>query len=401
MGPALQAASDQPEAAEPSSFPAPHLNGINHHSKSEHRSSGQLRRLKGHATDLSRLSAVRSGDAAQGARFIKEISGTVWSACRLLAGGDADARHVFSEVMAALTANRFARLGAYAGRGNLDTFVALTVRDLLAERMLRLLQSDQKQAWHAFEHLFGADIARLIRKRLPDSSEDARRDAYQDICLALIDDGYRRLRTYGGSGSFAGFVLRTVDRLLIDIVRSVARRRRVPAHVAKLSALDQEIFKLICWRGAPERPDVLADLLKGLIGRLPEAAEISATLARLRASGPLESSAFPKCVSADHLDDVASEGELSPEDHLIHADEDRRLAAAVEALTDAMNTLPAAERLYLTIALSGSRMPPAREIARLMQRPVEDIYKLKQRVLLRLREIASADSKIKTWRASV
>jgi hypothetical protein len=36
-----------------------------------------------------------------------------------------------------------------------------------------------------------------------------------------------------------------------------------------------------------------------------------------------------------------------------------------------------------------------------MQRPVEDVYKLKQRVLLKLREIASADSKIKTWRASV
>jgi RNA polymerase sigma factor (sigma-70 family) len=283
------------------------------------------------------LNAVRSGEPAHAARFIKEISGTVWSACRLLTGGEDDARHAFGEVMTALSANRFARLSAYAGRGMLDTFVALTVRDLIAERMLRLLQSDQMKAWHAFERLFEADIARLIRKRLPGFGEDARRDAYQDICLKLIDDDYRRLKAYGGSGSFAGFVLRTVDHLLIDLVRSVVGRRR-----------------------------------------------------------PL-----PKPVSVDDLGDMANDSELSPEESLIHADEDHRLTAAIEALTEAMNTLPAAERLYLAIVLGESRTPPAREIARLMQRPVEDIYKLKQRVLLKLREIVSADLKIKTWRASV
>ena len=290
-----------------------------------------------HAGDVARLSAVRSGDPVHTARFIKEISGTAWSACRLLTRGEDETRRAFSEVMAVVAADRFARLGAYAGRGTLDTFVALTVRDLLAERMLRLLQSDQKQAWRAFEHLFEADIQRLIRKRLPGSSEDARRDAYQDICVALIADEYRRLKAYGGSGSFAGFVLRTVDHLLIDLVRSVFGRRR-----------------------------------------------------------PL-----PKCVSVDHLDEIAADSELSPEESLIHADDDHRLAAAIAALTEAMNTLPAAERVYLAIALSGSHTPPAREIARLMQRPVDEIYKLKQRVLLKLREIASADSKIKTWRASV
>ena len=290
-----------------------------------------------HASDVARLRAVRSGDPAHAARFIKEISGTAWSACRLLTRGEDDTRRAFADVMAALAADRFARLGAYAGRGTLDTFVALTVRDLLAERMLRLLQSDQKQAWRAFEHLFEADIQRLIRKRLPASSEDTRRDAYQDICVALIADDYRRLKAYGGSGSFAGFVLRTVDHLLIDLVRSVFGRRRP----------------------------------------------------------------FPKCVSVDHLDDIAADGELSPEASLIHADDDHRLAGAIAALTEAMDTLAPAERVYLTIALGGSPTPPAREIARLMQRPVDEIYKLKQRVLSRLREIASADSKIKTWRASV
>jgi RNA polymerase sigma factor (sigma-70 family) len=239
--------------------------------------------------------------------------------------------------MAALTANRCARLGAYSGKGTLDTFVALSVRELLVERMLRLLQSDAKQAWQAFERLFESDIQRLIRKRFPGSGEDVHHDMYQDVCIALIEDDYRRLKAYGGSGSFAGFVLRTVDHLLIDFVRSVVGRR----------------------------------------------------------------SARPKCVSADHIEEVACANGLSPEEHVIEADENHRLAAAVEALSEAMKTLPAAERLYLRIALGGSSTPPAREIARLMGRPVEDIYKLKQRVLQRLREIIADDSKIKTWRASV
>ncbi len=334
MGPALQAASDEPEAAEQSSFPTPHLNSINHQNPREQRSRGLNARYAG---DVARLRAVRSGNAAQGARFIKEISGTVWSACRLLTREENDTRRAFAEIMAAITADRFARLGAYAGRSTLDTFIALTVRDLLAERMLRLLQSDQKQAWRAFEHLFEADIQRLIRKRLPASGEDARRDAYQDICVALIANEYRRLKAYGGSGSFAGFVLRTVDHLLIDIVRRVFGRRRP----------------------------------------------------------------FPKSVSVDDVADIAADGELSPEESLIHADDDHRLAGAIAALTEAMDTLPAAERVYLGIALGSSHTPPAREIARLMQRPVDEIYKLKQRVLTKLREIASADSKIKTWRASV
>lgn len=331
MGPALQAAASDSVTTEPSSFPAPHLNGINRHGKPPRRLNGL------HTADLARLNAVRSGEPAHAARFVKEISATVWSACRLLTVSEPDARHAFAEVMKALSADRFARLGAYTGRSTLDTFVALTVRDLLAERMLRLLQSDRMKAWHAFERMFEADIVRLIKKRLPGFGEDAERDAYQDICVKLIDDDYRRLKAYGGSGSFAGFVLRMIDHMLIDHVRTLVGRRRP----------------------------------------------------------------FPKSVPMDHLEAMANEHEPSPEESLIHADDDHRLAAAIEALTEAMNTLPAAERLYLTIVLGENKTPPAREIARLMQKPVEEIYKLKQRVLQKLREIAAADSKIKTWRTSV
>jgi DNA-directed RNA polymerase specialized sigma24 family protein len=91
----------------------------------------------------------------------------------------------------------------------------------------------------------------------------------------------------------------------------------------------------------------------------------------------------------------------SPEERLVEIEEDEQLAAAVAVLTQAVETLAPSERLYLTLLLDGAEAPSSREIARLMQRPVEDIYKLKQRVLKRLREVLAEESAVKTWRASV
>src|SRR6266436_5252267 len=365
------------------------------------RGGGQPRGLKSEpADDFVRLVALRAANSVHTAQFVKDISATVWKSCCLLTGEDAEAREAFADVMAALSANRFARLAGYSGRGTLETFVALGVRDLLAERMLRLLQSDPPRGWSAFERLFNADIVRLIRKRLP-HSEEARRDTYQDVCLALIDDDYRRLKTYNGSGSFAGFVLRAVDHLIIDRIRAAVPRRRLPTGVTRLPELDQEIFKLVYWQGISEHPDVLATHLCSRFGRKSDTAEIVAALSRVRALAPMRADVRIICVPTDKLEDVTSAVEPSAEDLLVQSEEEERLAAALETLTEVIATLHGAERLYLTIVLGGTNTPPSRDIARLMQRPVEEIYKLKQSVLQHLRDALSENSTIKSWRASV
>jgi RNA polymerase sigma factor (sigma-70 family) len=210
-------------------------------------------------------------------------------------------------------------------------------RDLLGKRVQSLLSTDPKRGWRAFEAFFEADLQRLISKRLPGGG-DMQRDAYQSICLAIIDSDYCRIKAYSGNGSFAGFVLRTADRLLIDFLRSLNALQRGQA------------IRLADETGLQEFPDAM---------------------------------------------------EASPEAQLVQTEEDRQLTAALEVLMRAMETLAEPERLYLTIALTPERMPPAREIARLMQRPVEDIYKLKQRVLNRLRDLIADDSAVKNWRASV
>jgi RNA polymerase primary sigma factor len=364
--------------------------------------------MKAGGTDeQARIAAVLAGDTAVLARFLNDISDTVWTSCCLLAGEGPEAREAFTDVLAALRVNDFARLKAYSGRGTIDTFIAMTVRDLLAERMLRLLQADRTRGWAAFQRFFEADIVRLIRRRLPDAAyEETRRDVYQDICVALIEGDYRRLKAYAGNGSFAGFVLRTVDRLVTDLIRSLTSRRRLPAAVARLAPLDQEIYKLVFWRRVPARADALLSALGSRVEPVPSQADIEGVLEHLRllTVNGLEA-ARTRMVSLSSLDpDVADQWvgpEASPEDNLTHRENEEHLAQALEVLKIASAALPEAERLYLSIVLSGTGSPPAREIARLMQRPVEEVYKLKQRVMKRLHDAIMEDSAVKTWRAAV
>jgi RNA polymerase primary sigma factor len=359
-------------------------------------------RVRENILDRTRLTTLKAGDPATVAEFLKDISATVWTACRLLTCDDRQAREAFAEIMAKLRVDRFARLSSYSGRGSLDAFVALTVRDLLAERMLRLFQSDGDAAWRAFERFFEDDILKLIRRHFPGpANEDLRNDAYQEVCVALIDSNYRRLKAYDGSGSFAGFVLRMCGRLVIDFLRRAVPRRRLPAAVARQGALDREIYSLVYWQQLPQRPEILAAHLQSRLQTLPDEAEIAAALARLKVHAPAQQEGVRTTLIDSVADVLMDDTELSPEEQLLQSEKNEQLDAALHVLTRAVETLPAAERLYLTIILSGAEPPPSRDIARLMQRPVEDIYKLKQRVLNRLREVLSEESAVKTWHASV
>jgi len=267
-------------------------------------------------------------------RFAARTADTVWTACSLLAGDGAPG--AFAEVMSGLQADGFRRLRPYDGSSRIETFVALVTREILAERLLRLFTTRTESGWRAFEHFFAADIRRIITRRLPGPDrEDIRRDAYQDICLALIADDYRRLKAYRGLGSFTGFVLHMVDRLLIDTIRSQSGS------------------------------------------------------AAAKATGPLP-----------EWEDLPSD-HPSPEAALLEQEDQRLLALAAEVLRQAAEALSEAERLYLHIALGSGEPLPAREVARLMCRPVEEVYKLKQRVMTRLRQTLDQHPAVKMWRASV
>lgn len=359
------------------------------------------------AGDRQLVGAALAGDRGAAQRLVRRMADTVWTACRLL--GDEDtARAAFTEAIAALAADGFARLRPYDGRSRLEIFVALLSRDILAQRMLRRFHDDAHAGWTLFQRFFQPDLQRLILRRLPGAQrQDLRRDAYQEICLALIEEDYRRIKAYNGSGSFTGFILHMVDRLLIDFVRSIGSRRRLPAAIKRLPMLEQEIFRQIHWQGAATDVATLTGLLAMRLDPAPAAAEVAAALARVEASLPpgfgAAAEGAHQSVALSEVAEGAAEGlvEESPEELALAQEADRLVTGAAAALRDVAATLPEAEQLYLRVALSAAEPLPAREVARLMGRPVEEIYKLKQRVLRRLREALQDHAAVKNWLASV
>lgn len=336
--------------------------------------------------------------------MLRQIGDTVWTACTLLTAGEAAARVAFTDVMTALQADGFSRFRAYDGRSRLEMFAARAARDLLGERLLRLFIDDNEKGWRTFERFFDADIKRLIMRRLPGPShEETRRDAYQEICIALVDKEFRRLRAYTGQGSFAGYVLHMVDRLLIDFVRTFSSRRRMPVHISRMTELEQQVFRLTAWEGISPDPSVLVSLLARRMGEAPNAAAVAAALGSVRralAANPVHAPA--RTVPIDGMENDPALGRaVSPEDELIGAQGEMLLTLATQVLAEAAEGLSGPERLYLRIALSGPEPLSAREVARLMQCPVEEIYKLKQRVMKKLKSEIAESEAVKNWRMSV
>jgi RNA polymerase primary sigma factor len=343
--------------------------------------------------EFALVRAVVGGDAAAAKHFIASASAPLWSAVTRLEGGDADGEAAFLHVVATLKADGFARLKAFDGRARLSTFLALVARDILAERLAVRFKAAPQEVWPHFTRFFDSDIRRRVRQNFPRDAS-AQEDAYQDVCLKLVEDDFRRIRAYGGRGSFVGYVLTIVDRLLIDLVRREAPRRQLPTAIAKLPALEQAVYIATAWEGCPADARRLVAILRGRLERDPNANEIAKALARVTtAARPAARSRRLESVSLDAMiEDGAGAGLAdaapTPEHKLLLAEEERHRLALIAAVKAAATELPADERLYLQIVFSAAEPMPARDIAKLLERPVEEVYRLKQRAQRWLKEVA-------------
>src|SRR5262249_33065492 len=271
----------------------------------------------------------------------------------------------------------------FDGRARLSTFLALVARDILAERLSARFKTAPQEAWPHFTRFFDNDIRRRVRRHFPRDAP-AQDDAYQDVCLKLVESDFRRIRAYAAQGSFVGYVLAIVDRLLIDLVRREAPRRQLPTAIAKLPPLEQAVFVATVWEGCPADAQQLATVLRGRLERDPDPNEIVEALVRITSlARPPARSRRLEAVSLDGMiEDGAGAGLAdaapTPEHELLLAEEERHRAALVAAVKAAAAELPADERLYLQIVFSAAEPLPARDIARLLDRPVEEVYRLKQ-----------------------
>jgi RNA polymerase sigma factor (sigma-70 family) len=346
------------------------------------------------------------GDAAAAAALTRAVAGLVWTACLRVTGIRAETEDAFRDVMAALRADGFLRLRGYDGRARVRVYAALVVRDLLAERVVKLLALEADRGWRAFEAFFSDDMRRMILRMLPGNDHrQNREDAYQSVCESLLKNDLQRLRAYSGRGSPSGFILHIIENLVIDYVRTILPRRRLPAAIQRLAELDQAVFRLLYWeRLAPDPSVLLVHLARA--EPPPTATAVAEAVARVRAALPpgyhaerngqaIDISAADEFVLAGGAEDFAVP---TPEEKLAEGQVDGLLEQALAALQQALPRLDAAERLYLQLALTGQ---PAREIARLLGLPAETVHKLAQKVKKRLREEIGGEEAVKKWRLSV
>jgi len=91
----------------------------------------------------------------------------------------------------------------------------------------------------------------------------------------------------------------------------------------------------------------------------------------------------------------------TPEDAVIAQQDEAALEQATGALKTAIARLPQEVRLYLQHVMAGEGDLAPRDIARLMARPVTDIYRLRQQADRMLRQALSENSAVKNLRMSV
>ncbi len=124
--------------------------------------------------------------------------------------------------------------------------------DLQADEVLRQLrEQDGREGWTRFLERYSPllfDVARRFER-----DDDATTDCYLYICEQLSARGFRRLLRFrpGGPARFSTWLCAVARNLCLDWHRREFGRYRVFEAVARMTALDQEVFRGLLLDGLP------------------------------------------------------------------------------------------------------------------------------------------------------
>lgn len=107
-----------------------------------------------------------------------------------------------------------------------------------------LASGNSKAAWSEFLESYSPLVLQVVR--LFETEADPVADCFVFVCDQLRRNGFRRLRRFrpDGAASFATWLRAVIRNLCLDWRRSELGRHRVFQSVARLPAIDQEIFRL-------------------------------------------------------------------------------------------------------------------------------------------------------------
>lgn len=357
-------------------------------------------------SDLALVRRLQSGHEEAWSEFVHHYSDLVYSFCALVFS-EPDLEEEYLNVLKAIRSDGFALLRDFDGRAKLSTYLTLKIADLLSARIVDLFQVKSDRAWPAFERLFKRDIIRIISRHsslfghqqaLQDGSTCE--DLYQEICCLLVDQGYQRILSYDGRGSFTGYMRRVVQNLYRDIVRKADGRRRLPERIQRLPELEQEIFRLVHWEGLNKQE--LFEVPRDETGKPFPKQQIEEALARVTSALSTGSSAGEGVLAGVIGLSFGSKAQSrawrgtealdyrSPEGALMESEEQNREQRVIQVVQDALSRLSVEERLYVEHRFYTDPPRPPREIARLMARSEQEIYKIRKQVISSLKSALKA-----------
>jgi RNA polymerase sigma factor (sigma-70 family) len=346
--------------------------------------------------ELALVRAVVRGDPRAWETFVQRYSDLVYSHCSAVFSHP-ELEKEYLKVFRHLQSDDYAILRAFDGRSTFSTYLHLKLRELFAGRVLALFKQDAGRAWEAFQNCFNG-VLEPLRKH--------NEDLYQDVCVCLIEDGYRRIVSFDGRGSFAGYIRRVIDNLCSDMRRKSAGRRRLPEAVKRLPLLAQQVYRQLYWHGSREHD--LADILRDENGNPYARAYIKQALDQLR-NTPLRQSDPPirelPLLFADG-EGGAKEMEIVDADHapetvLLKSEQRRSEDEYIGLLSRAIDRLPAESALYLRLRFYSDPPKSPREMTRLMGRSEHEIYRIRRQTISLLRAALQKSTAVQNENLSV
>lgn len=121
--------------------------------------------------------------------------------------------------------------------------------EAVAELLQRLSSGKVDDAWREFLLGYSSVIMHVVRRHETDA--DRATECFIQVCAALSDDGFRRLRGFrpDGPARFRTWLMAVVSNLCVDWRRREQGRVRPFGRIARLPELEQQVYRCIYLRG--------------------------------------------------------------------------------------------------------------------------------------------------------
>ena len=261
--------------------------------------------------------------------------------------------------------------------------------EAVIELLERLSSTRGDAAWDEFLSGYSSVMVHVIRRC--GVAHDRADDCFLDICEALSDGGFRRLRSFrpDGPASFKTWLMAVVANLCIDWIRREHGRVRSFRSVSRLPELDRQVYRCIF-----ERRMSRTQCLHALLPRFPgltesRVAEINARLFQLLTpqqrwqltvrTPTLAPVTYPVSPEDDGPAWQLAQPGPGPDELAEESQQQRRLRQALAAL-------PAEQRLLLRLRYEQNLS--LAEVARLTGQP--DPFRVNRRIQAALDALADA-----------